>query len=58
MQLAVGEVFEEAVAHEPNNILPIVVPFVSQFFLQHRTDGNEGCKSIAEKHELKKETPA
>jgi len=49
VELAVREVFEEAVTHEPDHILPVVIPFVGELFLQHRADGNDRGKGIAEK---------
>src|SRR5712691_4967448 len=58
MQLPIRKVFQEAVAHQPGHILPIVISFVGQFFLQHRTDRNHRRKPIPEQHELKKECPA
>src|ERR1700675_1408527 len=57
VQLPIRKVFEEAVAHQSRNILPIVISLVSQFFLQHRSDGNNRRKSVSEEHELKKERP-
>src|ERR1700722_7653555 len=58
MHLAVRKVFEETVGDQSGNILPIVISFVGQFFLQHRADGNHCGKPIPKDHELKKECPA
>ena len=58
MQLSVRKMFEEAVADEPSHILPIVVSLVSQFLLQHVTNGNHRCKRISEEEKLQTEHPA
>src|SRR5712671_66763 len=58
MQLPVRKVFQEAVADEPSHVLPIVVPFVSQFFLQHGTNGNHRGKRIPKEEKLQTECPA
>ena len=41
VQLPVGKMLEEAVADEPRYILPVVVTFVSNLFLQNRADGDD-----------------
>src|SRR5713226_4908252 len=58
VELAVREVFEEAVTHQPDHILPVVIPFVGELFLQHGPDGNDRGKGIAENHKLQKKFPA
>src|SRR5438094_599918 len=58
MQLPVRKMFQEAVADEPDHVLPIVVSFVSQFFLQHGTNGNHRCERIPEEEKLQTECPA
>src|SRR5712692_8742091 len=58
MQLAVGKMFQKAATHEPRYILPVVVPFVGDFLLQDRADGNQRGKGIPEKQELHEEFPA
>src|SRR5579862_877212 len=35
VQLAVGEMFKEAVAHQPSNIFPVIVALIRNFFLQY-----------------------
>ena len=50
--------FEEAVADKPDYVLPIVITFVGNFFLQDSADGNHGGKRVAEEKELQKELPA
>jgi len=40
VELTVGKMFEEAVADEPHDVLPVVITLVSNFFLQDGTDGN------------------
>src|SRR5260221_2439036 len=57
MQLPVRKVFQEAVAYEPGHILPIVVSFVSQFFLQHGPDRDHRRKRIPEEEELQTQCP-
>ena len=58
VQLPVGKVFEEAVTHKPDDILPVVVAFVSDFLLQHRSNGNYRSEGVSENHKLKKKLPA
>src|SRR5260370_976164 len=58
VQLPVGKMLQKAVTHEPHNILPVVVPFVGDFLLQDRTDGNHRRKCIPENQELHEEYPA
>ena len=58
VHLPVRKMFEEAVADEPHHVLPVVVPLVSDFFLQDRADGNHGGKRIPEDEELQKEFAA
>ena len=49
---------EEAVADEPDYILPIVVPLVGDFFLQDRADGDYRGKRIPEYQELQEKFAA
>src|SRR5260370_18702463 len=49
---------EEAVAYQPNDVFPVVVAFIRDFFLQHGTDGNHGRKRIPEYQELQEKLPA
>src|SRR6266853_38382 len=58
MQLPVREVFDEAIGHKARHVLPVVVPFVSKFFLEHRANRNQGRKSVSEENELQEERPA
>src|SRR2546430_13327401 len=58
MQLPVRKMFQEAVADEPDHVLPIVLSFVSQFFLQHGTNGNHRCERIPKEEKLQTECPA
>ena len=58
VQLAIRNMFEEAVAHEPDDVLPVAVPFVGDFFLQYGADGNHRGKGIPEDQELQKKLPA
>src|ERR1700720_2333204 len=52
MQLPVRKVFDEAIGHKACDVLPVVVAFVSKFFLQHRANRNQGRKSVSEENEL------
>src|SRR5947209_10007632 len=56
LDLAVGKRFQEAVGHQPRYILPVIISFVSNFFLQHSANRNHSGKSIAKEHELQKKT--
>src|ERR1700757_1722030 len=58
VQLAIGKMFQKAVTDEPRDILPVVISFVGEFFLQDRADGNHRRKSVPEKQELEKELSA
>src|SRR5260370_31043438 len=55
MQLPIRKMFQEAIADEPRDILPIVVAFVSQFLLKHGANGNDCCERISEDDKLQKE---
>ena len=58
VHLPVRKMFEETVADQPHDVLPVVVPLVGDFFLQDRADGNHGGKRIPEDEELQKEFAA
>src|SRR5260370_17130779 len=50
--------FEEAVADQPDYVLPVVVPLVGNFLLQDGTDGDHRRKRIPEYEELQEKFPA
>src|SRR5882672_10009736 len=50
--------FEEAVANEPYDVLPVVIALVGNFFLQDGTDGDHRRKRIPEYEELQEKFPA
>ena len=58
VQLPVGKMFEEAVTHEPPDVLPVIITFVGNFFLQHGANGNHRRKCVSEDQELQKKFPA
>src|SRR5438067_9620051 len=58
VHLTVRKMFEEAVADEPRDVLPVVIPLVGNLFLQDGADGNHGGKRIPEDEELQKEFAA
>src|SRR5579863_7969243 len=58
MQLPVWEMLEEAVTYEPGNVLPVVVPFVSDFFQQDGSHGNHRRECEPKQEELKEKFAA
>src|SRR6266852_4162101 len=58
MHLPVRKMLEKTVADQPHHILPIVITFVGDFFLQHRPDGDNRCEGVSEQQELQKERAA
>src|ERR1700756_1160878 len=58
VQLPVGKMLEEAVAHEPDDVFPVVVALVGDFLLQNRADRNHRGEGVPENEELQKEFPA
>src|SRR5216684_2888837 len=58
MHLAIGKMFEKAVADQTDHVLPVVITFVGDFFLQHGTDGYYRRERISEKQELQKKRAA
>src|SRR5258708_14102865 len=56
MQLPVRKMFQEAIADEPRDILPIVVAFISQLLLKHGANGNHCGERIPEDDKLHKES--
>src|SRR5690242_20690048 len=49
---------EETQTYQPKYVFRVVVPLISDFFLQHRSDGNYGGKRVPEDQELQEELPA
>jgi hypothetical protein len=58
VQLPVGEVLQEAVTDQPHYVLPVIVAFVRDFFLQDGADRNHGSKGIPEDQKLQKKFAA
>src|SRR5712664_801282 len=52
MHLPVRKMFEKTVADQAHHVLPIVITFVGDFFLQHRPDGDNRCEGVSEQQEL------
>ena len=47
-ELAIGEVFKEAVDQQARDFTPVTITTEGHFFKQHGADGDERCKSITE----------
>src|SRR6267143_6271552 len=58
VHLPIGKMFEKTVADQPHHVLPVVIAFVGDFFLQHRPDGDDRCEGVSEQQELQKERAA
>ena len=58
VQLAVGKMFEEAIAYETDHVFPVVIALVGDFLLQDGADGNHRGEGITENQELQKEFAA
>src|SRR6266849_5308167 len=58
MHLPVRKMFEKTVADQAHHVLPVVITFVGDFFLQHRPDGDYRCECVSEQQELQKKCAA
>jgi hypothetical protein len=58
VHLPARKMFEQAVADQPRDVLPVVKPLIGNLFLQDRANGNHGGKRIPEDEELQKKLAA
>src|SRR5690348_5129430 len=58
LKLAIGHLLKKTVNDQPRHVAPVVVPPVSDLFLQDRTHRDQGGKQIAEYQEFREEDVA